>query len=50
MSVMPWPAAASDSCSAHVWVLRDGAGEGAAPHPPGQDLLLTGLTLMPRSH
>jgi len=35
--------------TAHTQVLRDAAGKGAAPHPPGQGLLLTGLTLLPRS-
>lgn len=28
--------APSDSCSAHTWVLWDGAGDGTVPHPPGR--------------
>lgn len=42
------PSAPSHSCSAHMRVLRDGAGEGAAPQPPRHGVFLVGLTLMPR--
>lgn len=38
-----------DGSSAFAWLLQDRAGEKAAPHPSGQGLLLTDLTLTLRS-